>query len=91
MAAGAAVVAAPVGGLADVVVTGYNGLHAEPGDVTAWRDALTALLDQPDLAARLGRQGHLDVTRTGTADHIRELDRLVASLDTTGRRTRVKT
>ena len=89
MAAGAAVVAAPVGGLADVVVHGYNGLHADPGDDVAWCEALTALLDQPDVAARLGRQGHLDVTRTDTADHIYELDRLVASHHTTGRRTRV--
>ncbi len=56
MSAGAAVVASPVGGLADVVVDGHNGLHANPGDVAAWSNALTALLEQPDMAHRLGRR-----------------------------------
>ena len=79
MAAGAAVVASPVGGLGDMIVHGHNGLHADPGDVAAWADALTALLEQPDMAHRLGRQAHDDVTRTGIADHLRDLDTLVAA------------
>jgi glycosyltransferase involved in cell wall biosynthesis len=84
MAAGAAVVAAPVGGLADVVVDGHNGLHAGAGDVAAWTRALTTLLERPELAARFARQGHTDVTGTGMSEHIRDLDRLVARYGTTG-------
>ena len=82
MAAGAAVVASPVGGLADVVVHDHNGLHANPGDVTAWSNALDALLEQPGLAHRLGRQAHSDVTRADIADHVRDLDILVATCRT---------
>jgi glycosyltransferase involved in cell wall biosynthesis len=79
MAAGAAVIASPVGGLADVVVHDHNGLHAGPGDVTAWSQALSTLLEQPDLAHRLGSQAHRDVTRSGIADHVRALGALVAA------------
>jgi glycosyltransferase involved in cell wall biosynthesis len=79
MAAGAAVIASPVGGLADVVVHGHNGLHAAPGDVAAWSDALTTLVEQPATADRLGRQAHADVTGTGIADHLRDLDTLVTT------------
>ena len=78
MAAGSAVVASPVGGLADIVVHGHNGLHAAAGDVAAWSNALTALLGQPGMAHRLGRQAHSDVTRSSIADHVRDLDTLVA-------------
>ncbi len=78
MAAGAAVIASPVGGLADVVVHGHNGVHAEPGDVAAWSDALATLLERPDLARRLGQQGHTDVSGTVIDDHLRDLDTLVA-------------
>ena len=79
MAAGAAVVASPVGGLADVVVPGRNGLHAAAGDVAAWTGALTTLLDDPETADRLGRQARSDVTVTGIGDHVRDLDTLVTA------------
>ena len=82
MAAGAAVIASPVGGLADVVVHGHNGLHATPGDVGAWSDALTILLEQPATAAGLGRQARLDVSSNSIAVHLRELDTLVAACRT---------
>ena len=60
MAAGAAVVAANVGGLKDTVIHDHNGLHAEPGDIDSWTEALTTLLDRPDHASRLGREAHRD-------------------------------
>ena len=85
MAAGAAVVASPVGGLAEVIVHRRNGLHATPGDAAAWTSAVTTLLTSPDLAHRLGRQAHRDATRSGIADHLRDLDTLVASYRTDDR------
>ena len=85
MAAGAAVIASPVGGLADVVVHGHNGLHAAPGDVGAWADALTTLVEHPDVAHRLGRRAHADVTGTGIAEHLDDLDALVANYRTEDR------
>ncbi len=77
MSAGAAVIASPVGGLGDTVVHDHNGLHAAAGDVGSWTAALTALLDRPEDARRLGEQAHRESTGTGIADHLHELDALV--------------
>ncbi|MGH9270031.1 MAG: glycosyltransferase family 4 protein [Ilumatobacteraceae bacterium] len=77
MAAGAAVIASSVGGLGGILANDRNGIHAVAGDVGSWRDALTALLDHPGQARRLGEQGHRESARTGIADHLRDLDALV--------------
>jgi glycosyltransferase involved in cell wall biosynthesis len=76
MSAGAAVIASYVGGLGDILVHDRNGLHAAAGDVGAWTDALTTLLEQPDKACRLGRRAHTDMAGTDIADHLRDLDDL---------------
>ena len=79
MSAGAAVIASSVGGLNDTVVHDHNGLHADPGDVESWVNALTTLLQRPELARRLGHQAHLDVIGIAIDDHLNDLDDLVST------------
>ena len=57
MACGVPVVAAAVGGLCDTVVDGVTGLHVPPRDPAAVAAALRRVLDDPDLACRLGDAG----------------------------------
>jgi glycosyltransferase involved in cell wall biosynthesis len=66
---GLAVVATPVGAIAEIVKHRETGLLVEPGDVTGLALALTELLSDPELLQRLGRQArafhamHLDIDR----------------------------
>lgn len=68
MAAGLAVVATPVGAVEDIVSHGETGFLVSPGDVMGLSNALTQLVQQPDLRRRMGETGrawhraHLDVT-----------------------------
>jgi glycosyltransferase involved in cell wall biosynthesis len=55
MAAGRAIVATAVGGNVELIEPGVNGLLVPPGDPEALAQAVTRLLDDPDLAARFGR------------------------------------
>ena len=57
MACGVPVVAAAVGGLCDTVVDGVTGLHVPPRDPCAVAAALRRVLDDADLARRLGDAG----------------------------------
>lgn len=57
MAAGLPVVATRVGGTPDVVTDGVTGLLAPPGDVAAIAGALTRILRDGELAARLAAAG----------------------------------
>lgn len=54
MAFGRAIVATPVGGHAEVITDGKNGLLVAPGNSDALADALLRLLRQDDLAAAFG-------------------------------------
>jgi glycosyltransferase involved in cell wall biosynthesis len=54
MAAGRAVVASRVAGIPDVVVDGINGVLVAPGDAAALRAALTRVIGDAGLRARLG-------------------------------------
>jgi glycosyltransferase involved in cell wall biosynthesis len=56
MACGRPVVAAAVGGLLDTVVPGVTGLLVPARDPASLASALTSLVDDPALRARLGRQ-----------------------------------
>ena len=85
MSAGAAVIASSVGGLNDTVVHDHNGLHASPGDVDSWANALTALLQHPEHAHRLGLQAHRDFAGVAIGDHLDDLDDLVSIHRTTRR------
>ena len=55
MASGNAVIATNIGGLPDLVISGYNGLLIEPS-VSALREALSTLCDNPDKRRQLGKR-----------------------------------
>jgi len=57
MRAGLPVVATRVGGTPEAVIEGETGLLVDPGDVTGTRMAISRLLEDLDLAERLGRRG----------------------------------
>lgn len=57
------VVGTRVGGIADLVETGVNGVLVEPGDTGALADALVELLGDRERAAELGRRGRDGVER----------------------------
>jgi glycosyltransferase involved in cell wall biosynthesis len=63
MAAGLAVVATDVGGVAEAVVHGETGLLVPPGDPHALAEALDLLLRDPDLRRRLGSSGRARAQR----------------------------
>lgn len=54
MASGLAVVATPVGAVADIIMDGETGLLVEPGDVDALTEALTRVVTDTALRRRLG-------------------------------------
>lgn len=56
MAMGKAVIASDVAALAEIVTPGTNGLLHTKGDATSLTEQITTLLDDPELAARLGAQ-----------------------------------
>jgi len=63
MLVGRPVVASNVGGLTDIVEDGLTGLLVPPGDAGALARALDALLDNPELRARMGQAGQLRARR----------------------------
>ncbi|MGE0072669.1 MAG: glycosyltransferase [Thiomonas sp.] len=73
MASAKAVLCTRVGGIADVVADGDNGLLVDAGDVQGMAQRLQTLLDDAALRQRLGRQARqtviarFDVSRTATA------------------------
>jgi D-inositol-3-phosphate glycosyltransferase len=62
-ACGRPVVATDIGGLRHAVRAGETGLLVEGHDPARWADALAELLDDPDRARRLGRNGALHAPR----------------------------
>ena len=56
-AAGVPVIASRAGGLPEAVREGVTGLLVEPGDVTAWVQALSVLVADPDRRRQLGANG----------------------------------
>jgi glycosyltransferase involved in cell wall biosynthesis len=56
-AAGVPIVAARAGGIPEVVRDDVNGVLVEPGDAAGLARAVSALLQDPDRRARLGRSG----------------------------------
>lgn len=63
MAQGRPVVASAVGGTPELVVQGETGLLVPPGDAESLRDALGRILDDPELARRLGAAGRARAAR----------------------------
>jgi glycosyltransferase involved in cell wall biosynthesis len=63
MSAGKAVVAAPVGALADLVLDGETGLLVDPLSPTALAHAISRLLRAPDHAEQMGLRGRQRIER----------------------------
>jgi glycosyltransferase involved in cell wall biosynthesis len=61
MACETPVVASAVGGILEVVEDGKTGLLVPPGKPEALAEALTRILDNPELARRMGRAGRARV------------------------------
>jgi glycosyltransferase involved in cell wall biosynthesis len=61
------VVAFQQGGPAEMIVDGETGMLVRPGDVSALAQAVSALLADPDRAARLGRAGRTRALSTYTS------------------------
>ncbi len=61
MAVGKPVIASRIGGLPDIVADGQTGILVPPRDADALRAALARLIDDPDLAARMGEAGRARV------------------------------
>src|SRR5437762_7177454 len=61
LAAGRPVVSTAVGGVPEVVLDGTTGLTAPPSDPVALAEAMLRLLQDPELAARLGAAGRRHV------------------------------
>jgi len=61
MAAGLPTVGARAGGIPEVVVEGETGLLVDPGDAPGFAGAIARLLDDPELAIAMGRNGRARV------------------------------
>lgn len=57
LSTGVPCIASAVGGMKEVLVSGESGIHVQPEDVTALAKAIQSLLDDPQLAVRLGEAG----------------------------------
>jgi len=64
------VVASRIYGVTDAVVERETGLFHAPGDVEGLREAMQALLEQPELRRNLGRAGRARVLREFSADRV---------------------
>jgi hypothetical protein len=69
LSAGVPVVASNIGGLREIIRDGENGLLVE-NSVPAIADAIRTLVDQPDLAARLGQAGRRTIEANFTTDRM---------------------
>jgi glycosyltransferase involved in cell wall biosynthesis len=76
IASGVPVIAAPIGGVADHLRDGVNGLSYPPGDVAAMAAAIVHLATTPEVTSRLARGARQSAARLSWAD---ELDRLAES------------
>src|SRR5688500_18254206 len=81
MAAGAPVVGTRVGGTPEALVDGETGLLVEPGDSTAIATAIARLLDDRELAIRLGRSARSLIADKFSVDRmVRSTEQLYAEL-----------
>lgn len=82
MAAGCAVIASRVGGMAEIVEDGVNGLLVPPNDEEALAAALTKLLGNDELRSRLGHAARLSaIARFEREQVIDRIERLYAGGD----------
>jgi glycosyltransferase involved in cell wall biosynthesis len=77
MACGKPVVATRINGVPEAVVDGRTGLLVEAGDEAGIADAVLRLLDQPDLARQMGREGRRVVEQQFALDRfVRQVEHL---------------
>jgi glycosyltransferase involved in cell wall biosynthesis len=75
MARGLPVIASKVGGPAEMITHGKDGLLVEPGDERALASAITRLLDNPNERKRLAQAGYQTVvSRFTIAENIRRAE-----------------
>jgi glycosyltransferase involved in cell wall biosynthesis len=79
MAMAVPVVASRVSGIPELVHDGVNGLLVEPDDVVALADAITRLIDTPELGRQLGQAARASVTEQ--FDNDRNLSLLIQQLE----------
>jgi glycosyltransferase involved in cell wall biosynthesis len=80
-AAGVPVVTTDVGGARDVVEDGVTGRVLDPEDESGMADAITEILEDPDLAARFAVAGRThSLSRFTLARLIRDIDDLYTRL-----------
>ncbi len=72
MACETPVVATRVGGIKEVVVDGETGLMVPPGDPVRLGKAITKIIEDPKLAAKMGKAGRKRVLQHFTWDRIAE-------------------
>jgi glycosyltransferase involved in cell wall biosynthesis len=68
MAMGKAVICSKINGQRDVITDRVNGMYVPPGDPTALREAIVYLLNNPDVAAAMGREGRKHIEKEFTWD-----------------------
>ncbi|MEM1550700.1 MAG: glycosyltransferase family 4 protein, partial [Candidatus Bathyarchaeia archaeon] len=71
MASGTPVVATRVGGIPELVEHNVNGLLVEPNNYKALAEAILTVLENTDIAARLGQQGRITAQRFGLEQMIK--------------------
>jgi glycosyltransferase involved in cell wall biosynthesis len=83
MACGKPVVATRVNGVPEAVIDGRTGILVEPGDDKAIAGALVRLLDQPEVAKRMGAEGRRFVERSFSLDRfVRQVEDLYDEVHT---------
>jgi glycosyltransferase involved in cell wall biosynthesis len=80
MAAGRPIVATAVGGMAEIIRDGGNGLLVPAQDPLAMAGAIARLLRDLPLAQRLARQARADAQRFGVREHVEQLTALYRSV-----------
>jgi glycosyltransferase involved in cell wall biosynthesis len=71
MGAGCAVVATAIGGIANMIINGYNGVLVMP-EAQALLTGITSVLDNPALRMELGRRAHETAKRAFSLDTWKE-------------------
>jgi glycosyltransferase involved in cell wall biosynthesis len=80
-ARGRAVIASRTGGIPEFALEGQNAILVAPNDDDALAGAIRRLVDDPELAGRLGEEGHALASGSfSLAKHIADLDAVYASI-----------
>ena len=88
-AAGVPVIASNLGGMAEVVGDGENGLLFEPGDIDGLEGRLRRLISEPELVERLRAQARTPRSVVDGADELLALYEEVTEANATGRMPRI--